>query len=247
MGLTAAIVTLTWIFSGLLSMNPFKVFSPRSALHSEHLQWQGPKAAVMLTPAQALMLSDATDIKEMDVVQVAGQSWYRLWGVNGQTLVRADRPISNVASQVLNALPDETIQVGLLGLRPGAGTSGSVALTKLSAYDNQYYAREVTENTRYTRPLPVWRAQWPDGVAMYADPTSGKLLLRADESNRWQRVLYNGLHSFDFAPLLSRPWLRDALILIFSMLGTALCVTSCVIAWRVLVPRKRRSAEVKPH
>jgi hypothetical protein len=38
---------------------------------------------------------------------------------------------------------------------------------------------------------------------------------------------------------LARPWLRDALVVVLSLLGTGLCVTSCVIAWRVLVPRKR--------
>ena len=100
--------------------------------------------------------------------------------------------------------------------------------------------RSVTSNTGYTRPLPVWRAQWADGVVMYADPSSAKVLLRVDGSNRWQRTLYNGLHSFDFAPLLARPLLRDALIVGLSVLGTVLCITSCVIAWRVLVLRKRR-------
>ena len=245
-GLVAAIVTLTWIFSGLLSMNPFKVFSPRLALHSEHVQWLGSKTAVVLLPSQALASSGLPDIREIDIVQVAGQSWYRLWGVKGQTLVRADKPSSSIAPEVLNALPDETIQASLLGLRPDASAEGTVTLAKLSAYDDQYYARVVTDNTRYVRPLPVWRAEWADGVAMYADPTSGKLLLRVDDTNRWQRVLYNGLHSFDFAPLLARPLLRDALILIFSILGTALCVTSCVIAWRVLMPSKRRLAKVQP-
>lgn len=92
------------------------------------------------------------------------------------------------------------MRVAIEALRPGA-----VQLTRLKSYDDQYYARQYTASTPHTRPLPVWRASWPDGVTLYADPGSGRLLLRADTSNRWQRVLYSGLHSFDFAPLLARP------------------------------------------
>lgn len=239
-GLVAAIVTLTWIFSGLLSMNPFRVFSPRSATHAEHLAWIGPKTDTLLTPDRAFDLSRQPGIKEIDLIQVAGQSWYRLRGESAQFLVRADKLKADPLQQPMSELPDEIIKSSLLALRSDTAASGTVLLTRMTAYDDMYYVRELTNNTRYTRPLPVWRAQWADGVTMYADSTSGKLLLRADESNRWQRVLYNGLHSFDFAPLLARPLLRDALILIFSLLGTTLCVTSCVIAWRVLVPRKNR-------
>ena len=239
-GLVAAIVTLTWIFSGLLSMNPFKVFSPRSALHSEHQAWVGAKTQTLLKPDQAFDFSQVPSAKEIDVIQVAGQSWYRIRSESAQVLVRADTPLAGIKEPAMNALPDETLKTSLLALRPAATAIGTVTLTRLVAYDDHYYARTVTSNTRYTRPLPVWRAQWADGVTIYADPTSGRLLLRGDASNRWERVLYGGLHSFDFAPLLARPLLRDALILFFSLLGTALCVTSCVIAWRVLVPRKRR-------
>ena len=53
-GLVAAIFTLTWIFSGLLSMNPFGVFASRGALNEERTQWAGAKAIVTLSPAQAL-------------------------------------------------------------------------------------------------------------------------------------------------------------------------------------------------
>ncbi len=249
-GLVAAIFTLTWIFSGLLSMNPFGVFASRGALNEERTQWVGAKAIVTLSPAQALaaawISNPGLEAKEIDVLQVAGQAWYRVRGQTelsgGQALVRADVP-PGIAPPVLAALPDATLQASLQNLRPDAAQAGAhvgtATLTRLTAYDDQYYAREINGNTPYTRPLPVWRAQWADGVTLYADPASARLLLRVDASNRWQRVLYNGLHSFDFAPLLARPWLRDALVVVLSLLGTGLCVTSCVIAWRVLVPRKR--------
>ena len=64
--------------------------------------------------------------------------------------------------------------------------------------------------------------------------------LRADKSNRWQRLLYDGLHSFDFAPLLARPWLRGGLIVVLSLLGVAMSISACKVAWRAFVPRQRR-------
>jgi len=241
-GLVAAVFTLTWILSGLLSMNPFGVFSPRAAMAAERAQWTGPKAAVTLNPAQALDSVPGLQAREIDLLRVAGQSWYRVRGVSAQALLRADGAGDTLPQP---ALPEETLQASLRALRPGAAT-----LTRLTTYDDLYYAREITDNTPHARPLPVWRAQWADGVTLYADPASSRVLLRADASNRWQRVLYNGLHSFDFAPLLARPLLRDTLIVALSLLGTALCVTSCVIAWRVLVPRRRKrhpARHASPH
>lgn len=247
-GLAAAIFTLTWIFSGLLSMNPFGVFSPRGALAAERLQWSGPTVTATLSPAQALISVaglenlPGLEIREIDLLHVAGQSWYRLRSQSSQALVRADMPAGTTPAPPLANLPDDTVQASLRRLRFDTATAGQPALTRLTAYDDLYYAREVNANTRYTRPLPVWRAQWTDGSIIYADPASARLLLRADASNRWQRVLYNGLHSFDFAPLLARPLLRSVLVVGLSLLGTALCLTSCVIAWRVLVPRRQRAA-----
>ena len=134
------------------------------------------------------------------------------------------------------ALPDADISAALGRLRAEA----PVMLSRLTAYDELYYARGNQPANRQNRPLPVWRAAWADGVVAYADPASARIVLRADNSNRWQRLLYNGLHSFDFAPLLARPWLRDSLVVLLSLLGVAMSVTACVVAWRVFVPRKRR-------
>lgn len=96
---------------------------------------------------------------------------------------------------------------------------------------------------RQNRLLPVWRARWANGVAVYADPASARIVLRADNSNRWQRLLYNGLHSFDFAPLLARPWLRDGLIVVLPLLGVAMSIRACKVAWRAFMPRQRRRSQ----
>ncbi|KLN55273.1 PepSY domain-containing protein [Variovorax paradoxus] len=238
-GLAAGIFTLTWICSGLLSMNPFGVFSARGATADERLRWAGVPTEARLDPAEALRQANRQGLaaRELELLHVAGQPWYRLQSAEGQLLVRAEM---RDPGQAIAALPAATVQALLAALRPKAGAP---AVRRIDSYDDLYYAREAADmNTRHTRPLPVWRADWADGVAAFADPASARILLRSDASGRWQRVLYHGLHSLDFAPLLARPWLRHALVLGFSLLGIGLCVTSCVIAWRALVPSRRRQA-----
>ena len=237
-GLVAAVFSVTWIVSGLLSMNPFEVFGGRAASSAERTQWQGAVAEVRLDPAAALAIARAQGLQaqELDVARVAGQAWYRLRTAEQQLLVRAD--VATPSPETAVALSGATVGTLLHTLRPAHGTP---SVQRIDAYDDQYYARNATDaNTRHARPLPVWRADWGDGVTVYADPASARILLRTDEAGRWRRLLYNGLHSFDFAPLLARPWLRHILVVGLSLLGVALCITSCVLAWRVLVPRQKR-------
>ena len=49
--------------------------------------------------------------------------------------------------------------------------------------------------------------------------------------NRW---LYHGLHSLDFPWLYNYRPLWDIVVITFMVGGTALCVTSLILAWRVL-------------
>ena len=55
--------------------------------------------------------------------------------------------------------------------------------------DDLYYPRDQSDEARQWRPLPVWRARWRDGQRIYADAGSGRLILRSDSGNEWQRLL----------------------------------------------------------
>ena len=57
----------------------------------------------------------------------------------------------------------------------------------------------------------------------------------AYSSARWvTRWLYHALHSMDFPWLYKYRPLWDVVVISFMLGGTALCVTSLVLAWRVL-------------
>lgn len=247
LGLVAAVFTLTWMFSGLMSMNPFGVFGGAAVGPQARALWAGEPAPLGRGPRDAVVLAAAQGmvVQELDLLRIAGQAWYRVRGresagIPSQWLVRADGPSATMA----RALPDAMLRARLQMLRPEAPAP---AVEKMEHYDDLYYARRQDGAALHTRPLPVWRARWADdGVAVYADPASGRIVLRTDAGTAWQRVLYHGLHSLDFAPLLARPVLRTWLIVVLSLLGVALCATSCVIAWRVLVPRRRAARAQGP-
>ena len=239
-GLVAAVFTLTWMFSGLMSMNPYGVFGPRSALPSEQARWFGAPSVAQLQPRDALAAharsSPNADALELERVQFAGHTWYRVHTRVGQSVMRAD---AAAPAPVLHArFPEEEIARALGGIR-GAGHV-PVELRRIDAYDSAYYAQNAaSSDVRDTRPLPVWRARWADGIDLYADPLSARVLLRIAPSGRWQRVLYQGMHSLDFEALRNRPLVRDGVVMMLSLLGLALCITSCVIGWRIFASKVR--------
>lgn len=234
-GLVAAVSTLTWIFSGLMSMNPYGVFSSRGLSAVERDRWLGADRGALVAPQLALTAIVAREAGaqplELERIRIDGQVWYRIQGTQRQWWVRADD--ASAMPAVESVLPDGLVAGSLQRLR--GIDRPPLSVTRIDRYDDVYYAKNPPSvEALDTRPLPVWHAHWPDGTDLYADATSGKVLLRVDTSGRWQRLLYQGLHSLDFKPLRARPWLREALVLILSLLGTALCITSCVIGWRAL-------------
>jgi hypothetical protein len=66
------------------------------------------------------------------------------------------------------------------------------------------------------------------------DGASGALLDRLDSSRRAYRWLFGGLHTLDFPPLRSLPWLRTIAIVAFCAGGLAFSLTGAVLAWRRL-------------
>jgi hypothetical protein len=64
-------------------------------------------------------------------------------------------------------------------------------------------------------------------------PPTGDVLERLDASRRWQRILFNTLHSLDFPVLLAHRPAWDLLLVVLSLLGFALSITA-VVAWNWL-------------
>ena len=111
-----------------------------------------------------------------------------------------------------------------------AEASGGADVSILEQYDRYYLDR------RRERPLPVILAQLHDAehTRYYIDPNTARVVGTYSSRNWVTRWLYHGLHSMDFPWLYNYRPLWDIVVITFMVGGTALCVTSLILAWRVL-------------
>ena len=114
-----------------------------------------------------------------------------------------------------------------LAAMPGVGIQDAVWLQE---YDGYYY------DPRGSRPLPVLRVRYEDEDAtwLYLDPERGGIVQRSSQVSRLRRWLYQGLHSLDFPFLYFRRPLWDIVVIVLSIGGTVLSVTTMLPAWRRL-------------
>jgi hypothetical protein len=116
---------------------------------------------------------------------------------------------------------------------PGVGIEDSVWL---SSYDSYYY------DHRMANPLPILRVRYtdPQQTWLYLDPADGLIALKHERLSRLNRWLYHGLHSLDFPFLYYRRPAWDIVVVVLSLGGLALSMTTMVAAWRRLRRHARR-------
>ena len=227
-GLLFAVVTFTWIFSGLMSMSPWGIFDNGApslriqAMNAGQLAMTGREAS-----PQTLLAAAGPDVRELR------------WTLSdGQTLVLASGSAGR--SAVLDAgtaaahVPDPVaLKAAAARLLPSAVARVDV----LNNYDMYYYSRDAHTMTGGSeKPLPIWRVVFDDSHAtwVHIDPATGAVLGRTDSTQRVKRWVFAMLHSWDWLPLLERRPIWDILMILLSLGGTALSVTGVVIGWRRL-------------
>ncbi|RYF83073.1 MAG: PepSY domain-containing protein [Comamonadaceae bacterium] len=238
LGLLFALITFTWILSGLASMNPWRVFDVGAApLRSAALQGAplnpGPNDA---TP-QALLAAAGPNTRELRWVPVLGTLSVQAQGPVGRPQLLAS---SNAQAMKLDEAALQQAARGLLD-------APVARIERLAAHDFHYYDRAPHTMMGGTeRPLPALRVVFDDPQAswVHVDPHTGTVLGRSDQGRRASRVLFALLHSWDWLPLLNLRPLWDVLLIVLSLGGTLLSVTGVVIGWRRLglKLRPRRSA-----
>lgn len=238
-GLLFALVTITWIFSGLMSMNPWRIFDTGAPkLRMEALQG-GP---LVLGPddaaPQALLAAANGAVREL--------RWTRVLGEN-RVLAQA----AGGAPQVVGSRDGRPVTFEAAALREAAARllpAPVARVERLQDYDLYYYARDAhTMTGGGVKPLPILRIVFDDRHAtwIHLDPHTGAVLGRLDSGKRTSRWLFAMLHSWDWLPLLERRPLWDLVLIALSLGGTLLSVTGVVIGWRRL-GRKLREARHAP-
>ena len=227
-GLLFALVTITWIFSGLMSMNPWRIFdSGAPPLQTSALQGGPLVFGVQDATPQALITAAGGSVRELRWAPVLGKTTAFAQIGSGQPMLLDGRTAQPLA------LAPQTLGAAAARLLPYP----VARMETLVDYDLYYYAREAHSMMGGSdRPLPIWRIVFDDPHAtwVHLDPHAGSVLGRLDSRQRTKRWLFAMLHSWDWLPLLERRPLWDITLLTLSLGGLALSATGVVMGWRRL-------------
>ncbi|PWB30081.1 sodium:proline symporter [Pseudomonas sp. SDI] len=228
-GLLFGGLAITWIFSGLMSMNPWQLFG--SATPLKVAAYQGgalAPAAFPLSAAQVLerFAAQGFRARELEWRLVGGAGYVVGFDGAGGT-----RLLSMADGAVLNRLPREVLEQAAAAVHPGG--VGEL----LEGYDFYYYARaEQSMLGHLDKRLPMLRVKFDDAQQswLHLDLYTGEVLGVLDRPRRASRWLFALLHSWDWLPLLERRPLWDAWMIGLSLGGLLISVSGVVLGWRRL-------------
>jgi uncharacterized iron-regulated membrane protein len=220
-GLVFGLFALTWVFSGLLTMNPWGTLV--SSGGREHVvaikgtaTWNDmmrflESAATTLTDSRAVQISPAVFGDRFHAVALAA-------GGGRLRLDRAAQPAPLQVAEINDALRRLAVPVAESGL--------------LETEDHYYYAHQSEAE------LPIYRAVLADAerTRLYVSPVTGDAMA-VDATMRASRWIRFGLHDLDFAGLRVRPvW--DIVVGLLLLGATLTCAIGTWLAWK----RLRRDA-----
>jgi hypothetical protein len=222
-GLFFGLGAVTWAFSGMLSMDPFAATPARPRGNIA----QALREPLQLTafnardPREALARLPGRHVKELELIVVAGEPVYLA------VLGRDDTRIVPVAGPPRDEFDRQRI-VSLVN--SAAQPDGLADSQVIRQYDAYYLDRHRR------KPLPVILARVNDAgrTRYYIDPKTARIVGSYSSGSWMNRWLYHGLHSLDFPWLYNYRPLWDIVVIAFMLGGTALCVTSLILAWRVI-------------
>lgn len=242
-GLFFGIVTCTWGFSGMLSMEPFPLAEGRPVSNrgiATALRGKRPSLEQYAAkfPSEALaQLGPGFKTKELEFTSFAGEPVYLATAGRGTTRVI---PISG---EPVDAFNHERI----LNIVTNAARPATIAEARLMTQYDAYYLDRSRQ-----RPLPVLFVQLNDEAhsRYYIDPKTAQIAgsYRSGTESWVNRWLYHGLHSINFPWLYNYRPAWDIVVLTLMLGGTTLCVTSVIIGFQ-LVRRKffiRRATGASP-
>jgi len=247
-GLVFGAVTATWAFSGMLSMGSFswvewlagtsRSDNAKAKVDAKErggrrggggvdianvLRGEGRfqlSAYAAKSPSAALKSLGNFQAKELEFSMFAGEPQYIATDSAGHTRII---PLNGESKE-------EFDRDRIMSMVHEAAGSNLAELRLMDQYD-AYYLDRLRE-----KPLPVIYARMNDEnqTRTYIDPKTGRTVGTYSTRNWVSRWLYHGLHSLDFPWLYNHRPLWDIVVISLMLGGTALCVTSLLLTWRVL-------------
>jgi uncharacterized iron-regulated membrane protein len=213
LGVLFGVFALTWVFSGLLSMEPFEWTNARGlevrrdALSGGPLElerfaaldasaWNAPPAGQVLKELELRRIQDEPYyVARYSAAPVDGDAkrerLHQPYDIAGRAQPTTHLVDATTLKMRTQAFSEESL---LERLRAGAPGAAIVEHELLADYDSYYYSRGRQA------PLPVLRVKFDDPMRtwVYVDPATSQVLASIHRLNRVERWLYNGLHSLDF-------------------------------------------------
>ena len=220
-GVAFGLVTLTWVFSGMLSVQPFAWMTAQGLRVSSEVLAGGSLVLTDFPPIDTAAWDRATSgraVKEVTLLRIDGEAHYevRLGRFPAAPVARRGHDRLVVAANTLMPrhvpFDAEPLLERLRAALPAIPITGA---TQIESYDGYYYGRGTTRP-----PLPVIRIRFADPMQtwIYVDPAVSRIVHTIHRYSRLERWLFNGLHSLDFAFWYDRRPLWD-IGLIALMLG----------------------------
>ena len=260
LGLFFGVLTLTWVFSGMLSMEPWDWTQQDEVGEGVDQAFTGGELDFSqfptIDPAAWQQVFGERPIKEVQFARIQDEPYYIVRSAPDEAPLMGAPDGGHQPYYVSRNLDSERLVVSAnpLAIRSEPFSSDSItnrlkaALPDvpivesqlLTEYDSYYYSRDGEV------PLPVLRVKFNDPAKtwVYIDPEISQVVAQVQRNNRIERWLYNGLHSLDFSFWYYKRPLWDIGVIILSLGGAALSGIGVIMgfkrAWRN-VKRKVKS------
>jgi hypothetical protein len=228
LGLIFGPLACTWVFSGMLSMDPFP------QLQSGSSSVTGVRLAQALRGLPPLMSAFSDKLPQEALVEIGSD--FHPEELELASFLGAPIYLATAAPNRRRIIPirgrptDEFDRQSIVaGLRQAAKPFELEQVRLVMRYETYYLDRHNL------LPLPVIFVQLNDKERSmyYVDPKTARIVQAYDSHSRWNRWFYHGLHSLDLPWFYRYRPVWDIVVLILLVGGTALCVTSLLLAWRL--------------
>jgi len=215
LGFVFGLFILTWILSGLFSMNPLKWSSEDFLDKDELVSWKGNRNAAPNVITNFNKLQKFGEVKEIELNKI-NNNYYWLAKYN-------DLITKILFIDELNTLPKNQLTLNELmpSIKKLKEKDSITQITLLTDYDNYYYDK------KRNLELPVYLVKFSDKLKTwyYINPASASVVRKKQKDSRFERWIYNGLHSMDFAFIFYKRPLWDIVVLILLIGCTMLSFT----------------------
>lgn len=229
-GAAFGVFALTWVFSGMLSMEPWFWAAGDGADDVAVALAGGPldlAGFAELDAARWRGVLEGRAPKAITLLRIHGRPHFEVSAIPGPPLLLTAEPL--VARR--DDFPESSIIAAIELARPHAPIVESRRLVGSDAYYRATRTSTVTLRVKLGDRALTW---------LYIDPATLRLVASFSRRQRLQRWLYQGLHRLDLPILDRRPAVRRAVLAALSLGGAVLSVIGVALGWRRLAPGERR-------